>query len=62
MCDFCISAEHIGSTIEVLCPYDCVDSRMMMEFDYAWGCVLGFNNSDEFAEVILAFVRGIATE
>jgi len=33
----------------------------MIEYDFAWGCVLGYE-SDDFADVILAFVRGILTD
>jgi hypothetical protein len=35
---------------------------MMMEFDFAWGCILGFNVIEDLAEVILGFVRGITGE
>jgi len=34
----------------------------MMKFDFAWGCILGFNGSQDLAEAILAFVRGITSE
>lgn len=32
-----------------------------MEYDFPWGNTLGYEGSEEFAEVILAYVRGIAT-
>jgi hypothetical protein len=35
---------------------------MMIEFEFAWGCVLGFNGNEELAEVIFAFVRGMTSE
>jgi hypothetical protein len=31
---------------------------MMMTFDFAWGCVLGFD-PDDFADVILRYIHGI---
>jgi len=36
--------------------------RMMMTFDFAWGCVLGFADKDDFADVILRYIEGITTE
>jgi len=37
-------------------------SRMTTEFDFGWGSLLGFNGSEELAEVIYTFVRGMTTE
>jgi hypothetical protein len=35
---------------------------MTTDFDFGWGSVLGFKGSDELAEVIFTFVRGMTTE
>jgi hypothetical protein len=32
-----------------------------MEFDFPWGSVLGFQGSNDLAEVILAYVKGITS-
>lgn len=34
---------------------------MMMEYDFHWGSILGYEGSEEFAEVILAYARGVTT-
>jgi hypothetical protein len=33
--------------------------RMAVEYDFPWGCVLGFDGSGDLAEVILGYVKGI---
>lgn len=54
----------MGSTVEVTiqtleAKSDC---RITTEFDYGWGCVLGFDGSNEFAEIVLSFIKGFTSE